>query len=198
MLYIHRHTNNSPHEVHHTYQEAATMKLSSLFASLAVAASLISGTASATPQDLTTWTTTGAVAVSPSSATLTANASIFKNFNLGPNNTFAFNWFFQANDYMPFNDWAAVFADGNLSLTLSNVATVGDYGNSGWQSFSTLLTNPVNGNISFSVSNAIDNALSSTLTIANVAIPEPDMLLLMATALGLVGFASRRKNKAAV
>lgn len=87
----------------------------------------------------------------------------------------------------------------NTALTsLANVASIGNYGNSGWQSFSMLMANPVNGNISFSVSNALDNALPSTLNIANVAIPEPGMLLLMATALGLVGVASRRKSKAAV
>lgn len=198
MLYIHRHTNNSPHEVHHTYQEAATMKLSSLFASLAVAASLISGTASATPQDLTTWSTYGSVAVSPSSATMYGSSGIYNNFNLAPGAAFSFNWFFQANDYMPFNDWAAVFVDGNLNLTLASVGSVGNYGNSGWQNFSTILTNAVNGNITFSVNNGLDSALNSSLTVANVNVPEPDMLLLMATALALVGFASRRKSKTAV
>lgn len=174
------------------------MKLSSLLASVAVAASLVSGTASAAIEDLTTWNTYGTVTATPSTAVMSGTSGIFKSFNLGPNNTFSFDWFFQANDYMPFNDWAAVVVNGNLSLTLASVSTVGNYGNSGWQTYSTLLTNPVTGNITFSVSNAIDNALASSLTVQNVAIPEPGMLLLMATALGLVGFASRRKNKAAV
>ena len=178
------------------------MKLSKLLAGLAVAVSLVSGTASAAVQDLTTWSTftgiNGTVSASPSSATMSGTSGISKNFNLGANNTFSFDWFFQANDYMPFNDWSAVFVDSNLSLTLANVASVGNLGNSGWQTFSTLLTNPFNGNITFSVSNALDNALNSTLIVSNVAIPEPGMLLLMATALGLVGLASRRKSKAAV
>lgn len=174
------------------------MKLSSLLASVAVAASLVSGTASAAIEDLTTWNTYGSVTATPASATMSGTAGIFNTFNLGPNNTFSFDWFFQAGDYMPYNDWATVFVDGNLNLTLASVSTVGNYGNSGWQTYSTLLTNPVIGNITFSVNNALDNNLASSLTVQNVAIPEPGMLLLMATALGLVGFASRRKNKAAV
>ena len=99
---------------------------------------------------------------------------------------------------MPYNDWAAVYVDGNLSLgPLSDVATVGNHGNSGWQTFSMMLTNPVNGMIMFSVSNSLDAANDSQLTVTNVNIPEPGMLLLVGTALGLVGFSARRKQKGA-
>lgn len=176
------------------------MKFNKLLAGLAIAASLFSSAASAGLQDLTTWNAYGSVSVSPSSASMSGTSGIFQSFNLAANTAFSFDWFFQAGDYMPYNDFAAVFVDGNLNLVLSNVAAVGNYGNSGWQIYSTSLANAVNGNIMFSVSNAIDNVGDSTLTVANVNIniPEPDMLLLMATAFGLVGFASRRKSKAAV
>ncbi len=177
------------------------MKLSKLLAGLAVAASLVSGVASATIQDLTTWNTftgvNGSVSVSPSSASMSGTAGIYQSFNLAAGSPFSFNWLFQAGDYLPFNDFASVFVDGNLNFVLSNVAAVGDYGSSGPQFYSTVLTNPVNGNITFSVSNVNDNSLNSTLTVSNVNVPEPDMLLLMATALGLVAFASRRKSKRA-
>ena len=175
------------------------MKLNKLLAGLTIAASMVSGDAFATIQDLTTWNTytgtNGSVSVSPSTASLSGTAGIYKNYSLAAGTALSFDWFFQANDYLPFNDFAALFVDGNLNLTLSNVATVGNYGNSGPQTFSTVLTNPVNGNITFSVNNALDNALNSTLTVSNVKIPEPDMLLLMGTALGLVAFSSRRKSK---
>ena len=178
------------------------MKLNKLLAGLAVAASLVSGAASASIQDLTTWNTftgiNGSVSASPSSASMSGTAGIYKNFSLAAGTPFSFDWLFQAGDYLPFNDFASVFVDGNLNFVLSNVAAVGNFGSSGPQFYSTLLTNPVNGNITFSVSNALDNNLNSTLTVANVNIPEPDMLLLMATALGLIGVASRRKSKQAV
>ena len=121
------------------------MKLNKLLAGLAVAASMVSGAAVAGFQDLTTWNTytgtNGSVSVSPSTASLSGTAGIYQNYSLAAGTALSFDWFFQTPDYLPFNDFAALFVDGNLNFTLSNVAAVGNYGNSGPQTFSTTLTN---------------------------------------------------------
>jgi len=176
------------------------MKIRKLLTAATVGFALVSGAAVAAVEDLTTWTAYGSVSQSPLSATMTGDSGISKSFSFGAGTNFSFNWFFQANDYLPYNDWSAVNVDGNLNIVLSNVGAVGDYGNSGWQTFSTTLLNPVNGMITFSVSNALDQALWSSLTVENVnvsAIPEPETYALLIAGLGLIGFATRRRQRRA-
>lgn len=176
------------------------MKINKFVAAVAIAGAMVSSSALASLQDLTTWTTAtgvnGSVSVGPASATLSGTASISKSFSLAAGALFSFNWFFDANDYLPYNDWAQTIVDGNLNFTLSNVAAVGNYNASGWQTYSTTLLNPVNGNITFSVNNYGDNALNSTLTVSNVDVPEPGIMAMFMTGLALLGFAGRRSRKA--
>ncbi|SBT05676.1 exported hypothetical protein [Candidatus Accumulibacter aalborgensis] len=190
------------------------MKISKTIAPLALAVALLSGSAGVFAyEDLTTWNTSlgtnGSASVASNFATLTGTALLDKSFNLAAGYKFEFDWLFVAGDELPYNDWATVFVGNNLSTTLSDVATVGDFGVSGWKHFVTTLANSVNGQIAFSVNNLLDDdpLYASSLSVTNVLlsspnvpvpVPEPGMLLVTATGLGLLAFIRRRKQISAV
>lgn len=201
------------------------MKISKTIAPLALAVTLLSGSAGVFAyEDLTTWNTSpGTYAVvedcvapviplvppGTKCATRTGTASLYKSFNLAAGYKFEFDWYFTAHDELPFNDWATVAVANSFLVTLSDVATVHNYGVSGWQHFVTTLANPVNGQIAFSVNDFgdPDPAYASSLSVTHVLIsrpnvpvpvPEPGMLLVTATGLGLLAFIRRRKQTSAV
>jgi hypothetical protein len=168
----------------------------------------------AAAQDLTTWSASGfgpsfvgstdATIVSGNgSSTSTASFGgtvgtiLSKNFSFASSGaTVSFDWYFVAGDYMPYNDFADVKIGGNV-FGLSSVGQVGDYGNSGWQSFSHTVGTALNGPVSFIVSNYGDNGVSSSLEIRNVqvsAVPESTNLALMLAGLGLLGVVARRRS----
>lgn len=178
------------------------MKFKKLAAAIAVIGATASVPALAALENLTTWNTFtngyGSVSLSPNLAIMSGTAGITKSFSLGAGTAFSFDWFFDGGDYMPYNDWSQVYVDGNLNFVLANIGMVGNYGDTGG-SYSTILSNAVNGAITFSVNNALDQALWSTLKVSNVDIevPEPDALLMLATGLGVMGLIARRKQKSA-
>ncbi len=103
----------------------------------------------------------------------------------------SFDWLFDAEDYLPFNDYAYFNAGSNVIL--SNVASVGDYGASGWQTYN--FGSAYTGLITFGVYNTLDTSLDSTLAIKNgVNVPEPGTLALFG--LGLIGLAFRARKSA--
>lgn len=86
----------------------------------------------------------------------------------------SFDWFFQSNDYSPFNDFSFfAFANGN-PIKLSDIATVGDYGNSGWQTAVINVSVPDTGSIDigFGVVNTRDTDKDSQLFIDNITVIE--------------------------
>jgi len=105
----------------------------------------------------------------------------------------SFDWAFLTEDWMPYNDFSLFTAD--KSYLLSDVATVGSFGSSGWNNFTWAAEEAYNGNISFLVSNSVDTAVSSILLVDNVQqskIPEPDIPFLLA--IGVIGiYFSKRK-----
>ncbi|PSB12129.1 PEP-CTERM sorting domain-containing protein [filamentous cyanobacterium CCP1] len=125
----------------------------------------------------------------------TNGSAIKQSFFANAGTTISFDWFFQAGDYLPFNDFAfySLVPTGGANL-LSNVAAVGDFGNSGQQSLSFLIPTTGNYTLGFGVLNALDFGLNSSLTIDNVnttAVPTPALLP------GLLGMgvAALRKRK---
>lgn len=104
-------------------------------------------------------------------------------FNLAAGQTVSGYVGFQANDYKPYNDDAYLSING-VNLFTDNVATVGNYGNSGWVSFSyTALTTGAY-TLELGVTNRLDNGLASGAVLDGVSVPEPASWALM-----LVGFA---------
>jgi len=187
------------------------------FCKLGLALCVIAGTtqtAFAAAQDLTTWNQAGvpvaftgtaaAMLVTGNGQSSTSTAAfggtegtiLSKNFSLGAGSTVSFQWDFTAGDYSPFNDFADVVIGGQV-FTLSNVASVGDYGDSGWHSFSYTLGTAAAGPVEFVVSNDLDNGYSSALNISNVnvsAVPESSDMALMLAGMGLLGLVARRRK----
>lgn len=124
----------------------------------------------------------------------TNGAAIKQSFFATAGTVVSFDWLFQANDYLPYNDFAfysLVAATG--ATLLSNVAAVGNYGSSGLQSLSYTITTAGTYTLGFGVFNSFDQGLPSTLTIDNVAtVPTPALL----PGLIGIGMAAFRKRKA--
>ena len=159
---------------------------------------------------LSGWNAQGNVNAAPGYAVLTSAGSAVSTGGFGGTNgstlsqavnvkagdTISFDFNFTAADYLPYNDFAMVVGD-SLHL-ISNVAAVGNYGSSGWQSYSFVATSNFT-SLMFVLSNAGDTAVDSTLFIDNIKIvstPIPAGIWLFGSALmGLMG-AVRRKTTA--
>ncbi|MFI8729385.1 beta strand repeat-containing protein, partial [Stutzerimonas kunmingensis] len=81
----------------------------------------------------------------------------------------SFDWQFATSDYLPFNDFAFVQVNGQPVQVLSNVASVGNYGNSGIQSFSYQFGAPGTYTLVLGVADAGDNGYNSTLSLSNLS-----------------------------
>ncbi len=138
-------------------------------------------------------------------ANLYADSLISQSQSWVAGETFSFDWNFNANDYLPFNDFSvlSVVDASNVviaNITLSDVASVGNYNATGWNTYEYTFASAGSGYIGFGVYNALDQGLDSQLYIDNVSggapVPEPSTILLMgAGLLGLVGYSRKRSGK---
>lgn len=146
-------------------------------------------------ENLTSWTSgieitedPSSATISGTSATLTGNAWI----SASVSNVISFKWQFETIDYLPFNDYAYLTLSSGTT-TLSNVATVGDSGSSGWSTYS--FATPYSGAITFGVANYDDLGMNSTLSISNVtAVPEPETYAMLLAGLGIMSAVMRRRK----
>ena len=189
---------------------------------LLFAGALLSNTAQARIDDLTTWNSTGSVTTSASSAELMVNsgtegnATLTKSVDLVAGDTISFNWNWtyraQLDDFSPYNPFARFLITGSFynESTFSSVPMLytkynGDDSidsSSGWKDFSYTLSAYDSGpaTLSFLVTNKGFNSLNESFKITDFkvisAVPEPETYALMAT--GLLGLLFSRKKKVAV
>lgn len=109
---------------------------------------------------------------------------------------------FDTGDLFPFNDdgYLSVFANGfSEDLFVSDVATVGDSGDSGWKTYS--FTAPFSGTftIEAGVRNVGDDREASWVYLdagtANAVIPEPAVWGMLLVGFGLVGAGARARKR---
>lgn len=150
----------------------------------------------------------GAVGDSPSGnpfAVVTAGSTnnyqtLSQTFAANAGQWVSFDWFFQANDYLPYNDDAYLTITGPSGTTTifsSNVAAVGNYGNTGWQSGNYFISANGNYTISVGVANRLDSILSSGVGLDGVMTPEPVSMVVFGGLLVGGGWLARRRMKAA-
>jgi VCBS repeat-containing protein len=81
-----------------------------------------------------------------------------------------FDWAFLATDYLPFNDFSvAVFGNGQV-LELADIASVGNFGTTGWRSFDYTATADMVLVIGVATTNVLDSIGSPQLLIDNLSI----------------------------
>lgn len=138
---------------------------------------------------------------------VTNGAGIKQSFTGLAGDTLTQYWDFVSRDYIPFNDSAFVVINGQVTVLASvenGGIEVGDYGHTGWQSFSYTL--PADGayTLGFGVVNIQDTSFDSVLFLDNQAggarfvpastIPEPETYAMLLAGLALIGVMAKRKS----
>ena len=107
-------------------------------------------------------------------ANATDGAAIKGTMNLNEGDTVSFRWFYDAADYVPYDDFAAFsvsYQNGESSLIeLADTSDVGNYGESGWQTFEYTATDSGEVTLGFTVMNVGDTAMDSEFYVGSVSV----------------------------
>jgi hypothetical protein len=130
---------------------------------------------------------------------------ISQSFSVNAGTQLDFDVFFDAGDYLPFNDNGyANLVDANTNavvatLWTSSVAAVGDYGSTPWTHVTTNVAAAGTYKLELGVTNVGDNILTSAIGVDNVnSVPAPAGALLFGVGLvSLGGFRAVRRKKVA-
>jgi Ca2+-binding RTX toxin-like protein len=99
-------------------------------------------------------------------------SAIMTTLALNAGDTLSFDYFYQSDDELPYNDFAVYMGVDGQTHLLSNVEAVGDYGNSGWNTVEVEITTTGVYDIGFAALDAVDSAVEfvSTLYVDNIEI----------------------------
>lgn len=99
----------------------------------------------------------------------TVGSAIKTTVTLKAGDTVSFDWDFVAHDYMPYNDFAFASVNG-AAYMLGSVQVVGDYGTTGWKTFTFTATQAGEYSFGVGVSNVNDSSLNSHLLVDNLQV----------------------------
>jgi hypothetical protein len=141
---------------------------------------------------------------------VTNGAGIKQSFTGLAGDTLTQYWDFVARDSIPFNDSAFVVINGQVTVLASvenGGIEVGDFGHTGWQSFSYTLPADGTYTVGFGVVNIQDREFDSVLLLDNQAgdarfvpastIPEPETYAMLLAGLAFISVMTKRKSLSA-